>query len=135
MTTPIRCDENGFVRGFSYHDGFLDGVVTAGSDVLLALRSKDGEQRVLTLHRVTALHIDNFRERNIVLNLRMLGAERAAADVDGRQRLVERLFLDPAKLATESSVFLLDASFGGEVVAICSAADVSEVATTLSVAK
>ncbi|HEU5154340.1 MAG TPA: hypothetical protein VFU03_06400 [Gemmatimonadales bacterium] len=25
MTTPVSCDENGFVRGFPYHDGFFDG--------------------------------------------------------------------------------------------------------------
>ena len=133
----VSCDEKGFVMGFPYHDGFLDGVLTsnAGEEVHLALRSSGGERRVLTLRHVVALHIEGFREGNILLNLRMLSAGRVAGDAEVQRILSERLFLDPAKLRADATVFLLESSFGADVVAICSEVEISEVGVMLTISR
>jgi hypothetical protein len=128
MTTPVSCDENGFVRGFPYHDGTFDGVLTGagGGEVHLALRSSQGERRVLTLRRVVAFHVEGFREANIVLNLRLLPAGRVVDDAVVGQLLADRLFLDAKNLTADTSVFLLESSFGAEVVAVCGVVEISE---------
>jgi hypothetical protein len=75
----VVCDGNGFVRGFPYHDGRLDGVLVSdcGTEVCLALRDTADGRRVLTLRHVSALHVDGFRQGNIVLNLRTVPADQA----------------------------------------------------------
>ena len=93
----------------------------------LALRSTEGQCRVLTLRQVAALHVEGFREGNIVLNMRLFPAKGAAIDAEVRAILADRLFLDPAKLNEDSSVFLLESSFGADVVAICGSVEVSEI--------
>ncbi|WP_157758521.1 hypothetical protein [Cystobacter fuscus] len=135
MTSRLSCDENGFLKGFPYHDGFLDGVLAGGTEVHLALRSSRSERRVLTLRRVVMFHVEGFREGNIVLNLRLLRADQVASDAEVRRILADRLFFDPAKLGADSSVFLLEASFGAEVVAICGEVEISEVGVTLALSR
>ena len=134
MMHSVSSDENGFLRGFPYHDGFLDGMITddATKEVHLALRSSSGERRVLRLRHVEALHVDGFREGNIVSNLRMLPAARAAGDVQVRGMLAERLFLDAANLRPDTVVFWLESSFGAEVVAVCAEVAVSEAGATFA---
>ena len=135
VSSLLSCDESGRVRGFSYHDGFLDGVLAGGPEVHLALRSTEGHCRVLTLRQVAALHVEGFREGNIVLNMRLLPAKGAAIDAEVRAALASRLFLDPAKLDTDSNVFLLESSFGADVVAICGSAEVSEIGVKLTLSR
>jgi hypothetical protein len=129
----VSCDDNGFLRGFHYHDGFLDGVLARsdGSEVHLGLRSCEGERRVLTLRSVVALHVEGFREGNIVLNLRILPGARVVGDAELREILAERLFLDPANLNTDANVFLLESSIGADVIAVCGEAEISEIGVTL----
>ncbi len=129
------CDEYGRVTGFPYHDGFLDGVLARGRDVHLALRSTEGQCRVLTLRQVAALHVEGFREGNIVLNMRLLPAKGAAVDAEVRAVLADRLFLDPAKLDEDSNVFLLESSFGADVVAICGSVEVSEIGVEFALSR
>ena len=131
--TRVTCDENGLVRGFSYHDGFLDGVLVGdGGIVYLALRAQSGERRVLTLTGVTALSVDAFREGNIVLDLRVLPATAGAADAEIAQLLADRLYLAPASLAATSVVFRLVSSFGAEVLAVCAEVEISAAGATLT---
>jgi len=132
--SQITCDQDGFVRGFPYHDGFLDGVLASngGKEVHLALRAASGEQRVLTLRRVTALHVEGFREGNIVLNMRMLPAGRLASEEEVRCLLADRLLVNAANLPEDVMVFVLESSFGAEVVAICYGAEVEEGSLALS---
>ena len=128
-------DENGFVRGFAHHDGHLEGVVTNGlaKEAHLAIRSTSGEQRVLSLRQVAALDVEGFREGNIIQNLRLLPAAKAAADREVRRWLDERLYLDATKLAVDAFVFILESSYGARVVAVCGGVDVSDAGATLGV--
>jgi hypothetical protein len=129
----VTCDENGLVRGFSYHDGFLDGVLVGdGGVVYLALRAQSGERRVLTLIGVTALSVDAFRKGNIVLDLRVLPATTAAADAGIAKLLADRLYLAPASLAPNAVVFRLESSIGADVLAVCAEVEISAAGTTLS---
>lgn len=127
MTSSLlSSDANGYVTGFSYHDGFLDGVITDGSDILLGLRSSRDEFRILTLRGIVGLHVEGFREGNIVLNLRLAPTAQAARDADVVRMLAERLFLEPVDLGMDTYVFVLDGSFGADVIAVCGGAEISE---------
>src|SRR5688572_13067177 len=139
MTDPSRdrmsavsSDDNGVLRGFSYHDGYLDGVLVSdgGTTANLALRSSAGELRVLALRGLVALDVSNFREGNLVLNIRLLPAARIAGIDDVRTLLAERLFIEPAGIPTDAAIFLLESSFGADVVAICRDVQISEVRAT-----
>ena len=122
------CDENGFVRGFPYHDGFLDGILVedGGKKLHLSLRAASGERNILTLQRVMTFHVENFREGNVVLNLRILSPDRVLNDKDIRHALMDRVFLDAANLPDDAVVFLLESSFGAEVLAVCHGVEVSQ---------
>lgn len=134
-SSSLTCDENGYVKGFAYHDGFLEGVLAAGPDVHLALRSTGHEYRVVTLRQVVAFQVEGFREGNIVLNLRLLPASRAVADAEVRSLLADRLFLEPAKLSGDAHVFQLEASFGADIIAVCGGAEVSEAGVRLALSR
>jgi hypothetical protein len=131
----ITWDANGFARGFPYHDGFLDGILVSesGSEASLALRSTQGERRILTLRGVVALDMGGFREGNIILNIRMVPSARAAAVPELRKLLSDRLLLDAVTRAPNAVVFLLEPSYGAEVVAVCAEADISESGATMRV--
>jgi len=133
VSPPFHCDESGFVRGFAHHDGYLEGVLTddVAKEAHLAIRSTSGERRVLTLRGVTALDVSGFREGNIIQNLRMWSAAKAAGDPEVRRSLDERLYLDATKLPPNASVFILESSFGANLIAVCAELFVSEVGTTL----
>jgi hypothetical protein len=98
----VVCDGNGFVRGFPYHDGRLDGVLVSdcGTEVCLALRDTADGRRVLTLRHVSALHVDGFRQGNIVLNLRTVAADQVGCDEELSRIVRERLFIKPETLPT-----------------------------------
>jgi hypothetical protein len=135
MNSPLQFDQNGLVRGFPYHDGFLDGVLTGttNGEVHLALRSSQQDRRVLTLRRVSALHVEGFREGNIVLNLWLLPKERLLKNAEIVRLLAERLDVDASKLASDAIVFRLDASFGADVLAVCGEAEISGVGARIAV--
>jgi len=58
-----------------FHDGFLDGVFVSGSQAKLFLRKIDGQKFILALHGVERLHVENFREGNIIFSLDFLEPE------------------------------------------------------------
>lgn len=126
--TPVKCDENGFVRGFPHHDGRLDGVLTddVAKEAHLAIRSVDGERRVLALRGVVALHVEGFREGNILSNLRLLTLPQVLLDEELRRLFDERLFIDVTTLRPDVVVFVVESSFGADVLAVCGGVHVSE---------
>jgi hypothetical protein len=126
MMHQVVCDENGFVRGVPYHDGFLVGILVADEEVHLALRSAQGERRVLTLHGVGGLCVNGFREGNIVLNIRVLEVASALADPGIREAVVEKLYVDLVKTAAGFKLFLLESSIGADIIALCSDVTVGE---------
>jgi len=126
-------DEDGLIKGFSYHDGKLDGVLIDGvGDVHLGIRAVSGEQRLLSLHQVRGLCIQGFRQGNIILSVRVLEFSRALRDAELASQIAERLFLD-ATSATGEQVFCLDSSYGADIIAVCGRIDVSEIGGCLAV--
>jgi len=124
--TAVARDDSGFVRGFSYHDGYLDGLVLGDAGtVYLGLRAQSGERRVLTLRGVEALSVHGLREGNIVLNLRVVLAATAGADAEMARLLSDRLYLEPRDLAADVLLFRLECSFGAEILAVCADVEVS----------
>jgi hypothetical protein len=134
MTAELVYDDEGLVRGFSYHDGYLDGVVleTQGAkSAHLALRSTDGECRVLTLQDLSAFDVQNFREGNIILTMQVLPIGRISERPGADEMIRRRLHIDPERLPTGRLVFLLDASYGADVLGVCGAVSVSGIGATI----
>lgn len=130
----VSADKDGQIEGFSYHDGSLDGVVAAndGKELHLALRSVEGERRVLTLRNLKAVHVKGFREGNIVLDLSLFSSDEAARIDELKSSLKTRLYLDADQLPPDAKVFWLAPSFGADIVAVCGEVEVSEVGVTLA---
>lgn len=128
-------DDDGFLRGFRYHDGSLDGLLIQelGAVACLAIRSVDDEQRIITLRQVSALHVDAFREGNIINNLRALRSDQLQKDEGVARWLADRLDLAVAKVPADRLVFVLESSYGASVVAVIGEFEVSELGTTLAV--
>jgi hypothetical protein len=57
-----------------FHDGFLDGVFVSGSQAAILLRTLEGQKFKLVLRDVERLHVENFREGNIVFSMDLLEA-------------------------------------------------------------
>jgi len=133
--TSVTLDERGWVRGFPYHDGFLDGLVIdeAAAEVLIALRDISGQRRVLVLQRVMHLHVKDLREGNVVSDLWGLTAQQAAASTAVLRALKDHFGVDPSKLSSDSLVFRLDSSFGADVLAICGGLVISNAGTRLGI--
>lgn len=118
--TSVRTDAHWRAIGFSHHDGFLDGVVLEddGRTARLHVRSVAGERHTVKLTDVESLSVDAFRQGNIILTIWCVPASEAVA-AGLAERIRARLYLDAAKLPEGRTVFLLDASYGAEIVAIC----------------
>lgn len=122
----IECDPDGMVTGFPYHDGELDGLVVNGhNEVLLALRSIDGERRLLTLSGLEHLNVDEFRQGNIVTEMYVMSRELLLKHEEFTNLVATKLFLPLDKIRAESIVFVLQSDYGAEIVAVCSDVSVS----------
>jgi len=125
--SQVSYDEDGFVRGFPYHDGELNGILTGvKGDAYIAFASSQGEARVLRLCGLKALHVGNFLQGNIILDMRVYPAARARGDAEIERRLMERLFLGVSSLSDDALVFVLDSSYGADVIAVCQGLEVFE---------
>jgi hypothetical protein len=123
MSSPLTRNTTGIVRGFAYHDGYLDGIAVSGRGAQLSIRSVDGERRTLTLHGVARLQLDHFCESNIIGDLWWLTIPEAFAIDHVAHRLTE---LFGAQLPPERFVFMLDSSYGADLIAVCERAEVSD---------
>ena len=128
---PVNLDISGALRGIPYHDGQLEGVLVHDKTVYLGLRSTSGVRRILLLHDVMDLCLDGFRQGNIVLDIRVLSAAQAKRDDAVRAMVSEKLFRALESMDQEVRVFLLESSYGAEVVALCRAVEASEPGTGL----
>lgn len=131
MTSPLT-DEHGFVRGFPYHDGFLDGVLVDGREARFALRDLEGTRRVFSLRDIRCLCMDEFRQGNIVADLRVISVVQARENPTVCKLLADRLYLDPMTLDPSLRIFSLECSYGAEVIAVCGEVDISEAGVTLT---
>jgi hypothetical protein len=117
----ISTDAHGRVVGFAHHDGTVVGVSVenGGTQVSIRLRSTEGHEHLLLLSGVRAFRLDSFREGNIVhaIRLHTVHAARTLFDIPS---LVEgRLDLDLATVPSGEFVFVLEPSYGAEVVSVC----------------
>ncbi len=80
----------------NFHDGYLTGIQLLDREVRLSLTRYNDERWLVTLAGVEALHIDDFREGNIVSSLDVIQNERPETE------LLERLFLSPHLEAPQS---------------------------------
>jgi len=114
-------DENGFLRGLPHHDGFVLGVLIdeADRDVRIAIQSADKETRaVLVVRRPRMFVMNNFREGNTILNIRLVDAARSdAAAADIHSILAGRADFPGASIG--ESIFILESSFGADIISIC----------------
>lgn len=133
--TSLSTDEHGFLIGFPYSDGKLEGVVSnrAAGEMHLALRSSAGQPRVLTMHGVTAFEARELRQGNIVFSIRLLTASEAKSDLAICQELKDRLYKDIETLEPDAIVVELLPSYGADIIAICTGLTVSEEGVTLGV--
>lgn len=117
----ITCDPDGTVTGFPYHDGQLDGLlVNEDKEVLLAVRSIDGERRLVRLCGVEHLNVDEFRQGNIVVDMYVMSKELLSSSAEFSKLVASKLFIPPDKLSNDSIVFVLQSDYGAEILAICS---------------
>jgi hypothetical protein len=56
----------------SFHDGFVQGLFSSDSEVKLFLCTVAGEKFTLLLQGVERLHVENFRQGNIVFEVAFL---------------------------------------------------------------
>jgi hypothetical protein len=66
-----------------FHDGFVDGLLTLGSEARVFLRTLSGKRFTLVLHEVEAMHAHGFREGNIILSLDFLEPEQVGLEQVG----------------------------------------------------
>ena len=119
----MQRDANGRVRGLAYHDGYLDGISLKDREVQLAIRSIDNERSVVSLQGVERLKVDNFREGNILADLWWLTAEEALQTPNVSRQIADAF----GAVAPELCVFVLESSYGANLVAVCERAEVSEI--------
>lgn len=114
-------DHDGTVTGFPYHDGHLDGLlITEREEVVLALRSIDGEHRLLKLSGVQYLDVDEFRQGNIVIDIYVLSKELLSRHEEFSKLVAAKLFVTAEQIRNDSIVFVLQSAYGAEIVAVCS---------------
>jgi len=124
-------DAHGSVVGVQYHDGYLEGVLVDETVAYLSLRSARGDRRILALRGLIDLCMNGFRLGNIVLNIRVLSREQAKSDHSVGVTMSEKLFRDVNTLQIDICVFLLESSYGADIIALCSHVEVGEVGTSL----
>lgn len=124
---------NGMLRGVPYHDGYLDGVVVDGKSVYLGIRSIGGDRRVLALRQVIGFCVDGFLEGNVVLSIRVLPSAEARKDQMVREIIAEKLDRTVDVLPMDCLVFVLESSYGADVVGLCGQVEISEPGGALGV--
>ncbi|MBI5537107.1 MAG: hypothetical protein HY898_30575 [Deltaproteobacteria bacterium] len=129
----MNLDADGVIRGVQYHDGRLEGVLVDGDAAYLCVRSASGNQRFLALRDLFDICMDGFRRGNIILNMRVLSAAQAKADSAVGAKVSEKLFRELDSLHVDALVFVLDSSYGADVLALCGRVEISDVGTSLVV--
>lgn len=115
-STPAEADQNGWID-VPHHDGDLLGVVVEEPNCLLAYRSTDGVRRGLRLVGVHSMDLSGFRQGNIIMSMMMFSPEVAPKRLSEAQWL--RLGHGGHPRLKGRYVFLLDSSYGAELVADC----------------
>ena len=117
---------DGVVLDPELHDGFLRGITVSPSKTLtVACSTLSGENVELVLEDVVRLRADNFREGNIIFEVRLLRGSACSPELvrkvfnysdEEAARLLPR---DMRTIANESwNLIAIDSSYGCELVAI-----------------
>ncbi len=122
----IGTDAHGRAVGFAHHDGTVVGVSVenGGTQVSIRVRSTAGDEHLLVLSDVRAFRLDSFREGNIIHAIRLHSVDAARTLFDIPDLVKDRLDLDLATVPSDEFVFVLEPSYGAEVVSVCRDVDV-----------
>ena len=122
----VTVDDDGVVDNFPYHDGYLTGVLIdeGGHQVDLSVRSIAGDCNVVRLSGVTGMSADGLAARNIVFDIRVLPVERLEKEDELRARVIKRITEKVSLIPAGKKVFVLECSYGIDIVAICDEVDV-----------
>jgi hypothetical protein len=100
-----------------HHDGALDGIMVDGNECRLYYRSSDGMRRIILLRGVRLLDLSNFREGNIIMSIMVHSCQEASAKVSDEK--IRRLGWGKISLFEGRYFFILDSSYGAEIIANC----------------
>ena len=113
----VETDAHGWISA-PHHDGRLDGVMcVTNSEVNLHYRCTRGVRRVIRLLGVHQMDVSSFRNGNIILSVMVHSSEEAGLHASEEQ-LCRLGWGRPAALKGKY-LFILDASYGAEIVADC----------------
>lgn len=126
-----------------FHDGYLDAVALGADAVTLGLRDSRDNPYELRLSGLEALHIDGFREGNIILALQVITGQKPQScglDDDDVREVMDLLFPPPHPMAEpkyheahaevierqlarieagEATLVTIDPAYGADLVAYC----------------
>lgn len=120
----VETDEQGRID-VPHHDGELIGVLCEGtSRVSLTFRCTRGVRRQIVLSGVHAMDISSFRNGNIILSMMVFPPDLAKRHVP--EAMLRRLGHGRLASLAGKHVFVLDASYGAEVIADCDGVEVVE---------
>ena len=118
-----------------FHDGYLTGVRLREGGATLYLREVDGPEYDLILEGLEALHIEDFRQGNIIAHVEIVAGRTPYAHID-----FDRLFVPPDPSAAaqyhekhtaflkrqkariesgEVCLIVIEPSYGAQMLAIC----------------
>jgi len=111
-----------------FHDGLFLGIDLRTESVgQVFLRDLDGRDGCLTLHFLTRLRCDDFREGNIILDVNIYHCDEPPIDhinwlysIDGRQASTGYCLEQSARVKDgTATLVVLSASYGGVLAAMC----------------
>lgn len=119
----VEADLDGYLRGFPYHDGRIVALTVSRESVRLGFRALSGPSKVLSLLRVKYLSINGYREDNIISTLRAQPVSTASKDM--RELFVQLFGVAPERMQPGLWAFVLECSYGGQLVAACEDVELS----------
>lgn len=135
MNIPVQIGDDHYLIRPGFHDGYLEGIALGGGEARLALRCIHDGTHELTLHGLRHLLMNEFREGNIISEIRVVTGAEPDRDVlealvhgpphpsvaevyqqqhrDGLDRMVEEV------LAGVTTLVILGPCAGAELLALC----------------
>ena len=117
----VETDEHGQLVA-RHHDGELYGIMLSDDECRLHYRSSDGVSRIIRLLGIHTLDLSRFREGNVILSMMAYPCQVASNKVP--EELLRRLGWGKLPKLKGKYIFVLDSSYGAELVANCDEVDI-----------
>ncbi len=118
-----------------FHDGLVTGIIVAGKSAALFLRQTNGEEYALDLEGLEVLHMEDFRQANIISNVevvtlrlpdndvafdRLFGAPHPTAEPIYHEQYAAVVELQQNRIKSgETKLLVVVPSWGADLLAIC----------------